>query len=194
VFGFSFDADYVRRLTEGDADTEQHFHGYFGRLLLIKLRHRLRLPQEVLDARQETLMRVLVTLRQKRTLEHPERLGAFVNAVCNNVLLEMGRSARRTVPLNDTVESDGWAPVAADNPEASFVTAQQQAKVREVLSLLPQRDQALLRDVFLNEEDKDVVCQKFGVDREYLRVLLHRAKARFREAYERDKGTEPDRV
>jgi RNA polymerase sigma-70 factor (ECF subfamily) len=139
-------------------------------------------------------MRVLVTLRQKRTLEHPERLGAFVNAVCNNVLLEMGRSARRTVPLNDTVESDGWAPVAADNPEASFVTAQQQAKVREVLSLLPQRDQALLRDVFLNEEDKDVVCQKFGVDREYLRVLLHRAKARFREAYERDKGTEPDRV
>jgi RNA polymerase sigma-70 factor (ECF subfamily) len=194
VFGFSFDADYVRRLTEGDADTEQHFHGYFGRLLLIKLRHRLRLPQEVLDARQETLMRVLVTLRQKRTLEHPERLGAFVNAVCNNVLLEMGRSARRTVPLNDTVESDGWAPVAADNPEASFVTARQQAKVREVLSLLPQRDQALLRDVFLNEEDKDVVCQKFGVDREYLRVLLHRAKARFREAYERDKGTEPDRV
>jgi RNA polymerase sigma-70 factor (ECF subfamily) len=194
VFGFSFDADYVRRLTEGDADTEQHFHGYFGRLLLIKLRHRLRLPQEVLDARQETLMRVLVTLRQKRTLEHPERLGAFVNAVCNNVLLEMGRSARRTVPLNDTAESDGWAPVAADNPEASFVTAQQQAKVREVLSLLPQRDQALLRDVFLNEEDKDVVCQKFGVDREYLRVLLHRAKARFREAYERDKGTEPDRV
>jgi RNA polymerase sigma-70 factor (ECF subfamily) len=158
-------------------------------LLLIKLRHRLRLPQEVLDARQETLMRVLVTLRQKRTLEHPERLGAFVNAVCNNVLLEMGRSARRTVPLDDTVESDGWAPVAPDNPEVSFVTARQQAKVREVLSLLPERDQTLLREVFLNEEEKDVVCQKFGVDREYLRVLLHRAKARFREAYERDAGS-----
>ena len=184
VFGFSFDADYVRRLTEGDADTEQHFHGYFGRLLLIKLRQRLRAPQEVLDARQETLLRVLITLRQKRTLEHPERLGAFVNAVCNNVLLEMGRAARRTVALDDD-ETGGWSPVAPDNPELSFVTAQQRARVQDVLGLLPDRDQQLLREVFLQEEDKDVVCQRFGVDREYLRVLLHRAKARFKEAYER---------
>lgn len=185
MFRFAFDADYVRRLTDGDAETEQHFHSYFGRLLLIKLRHRLRSPQEVLDARQETLMRVLVSLRQKRTLEHPERLGAFVNAVCNNVMLEMSRASRRTVPLSETFESDG-APVAADDPETTLVTSERQARVREVLDRLPERDRRLLRQVFLNEEDKDEVCREFGVDRGYLRVLLHRAKARFREVYERD--------
>jgi RNA polymerase sigma-70 factor (ECF subfamily) len=185
VFGFNFDANYVRRLTDGDADTEQHFQAYFGRLLLIKLRYRLRSPNEILDARQETLMRVLASLRQKRSLEHPERLGAFVNAVCNNVLLEMGRASKRTVSLDETMEADGWAPVAPDNPEVSFVTAEQQSRVRDVLGQLPERDQRLLREVFLNEEDKDVICQQFGVDRQYLRVLLHRAKARFRDAYER---------
>lgn len=190
MFGFSFDADYVRRLTEGDAETEQHFHTYFGRLLLIKLRQRLRSPPAMLDARQETLMRVLISLRQKRSLEHPERLGAFVNGVCNNVLLEMGRASRRTVLLDDVAAPDIPQPVTAETPETSMVTAEQQARVRDVLSQLPERDRRLLRQVFLEEEDKDVVCREFGVDREYLRVLLHRAKARFRAVYEQDAVSE----
>lgn len=192
MFGFSFDAEYVRRLTDGDADTEQHFHTYFGRLLLLKLRQRLRSPAEVLDARQETLMRVLISLRQKRNLEHPERLGAFVNAVCNNVLLEMGRAARRTVLMSDMAESDIPSPVVADTPETTLVTAEQQALVRGVLDQLPERDRRLLRQVFLDEEDKDVVCRELGVDREYLRVLLYRAKARFREVYQQN--TVPGRL
>ena len=37
---FPFDGDYVRRLTESDAETERHFVGYFSPLLLIKLKHR----------------------------------------------------------------------------------------------------------------------------------------------------------
>jgi RNA polymerase sigma-70 factor (ECF subfamily) len=191
VFGFSFDANYVRLLTDGDADTEQHFHTYFGRLLLIKLRQRLKSPQEILDARQETLMRVLVSLRQKRTLEHPERLGAFVNAVCNNVLLEMGRAARRTVPLDDPADCDVPPLIAADNPETTLATSEEQARVRDVLNQLPERDRQLLRRVFLNEDDKDLVCRELGVGREYLRVLLHRAKARFREVYEQEGGARP---
>jgi hypothetical protein len=30
-----------------------------------------------------------------------------------------------------------------------------------------------------------VVCQEFGVDRDYLRVLLHRAKDKFKALYEK---------
>lgn len=188
MVGFSFDANYVRLLTDGDAETEQHFHTYFGRLLLIKLRQRLRSPAEILDARQETLMRVLITLRHKRNLEHPERLGGFVNAVCNNVLLEMARASRRTVSFGDGEAPDFPSVAAADNPETSLVTAEQQARVRDVLDQLPERDRRLLRQVFLDEEDKDIVCEQFGVNREYLRVLLHRAKSRFREVYQRDEN------
>jgi DNA-directed RNA polymerase specialized sigma24 family protein len=54
--------------------------------------------------------------------------------------------------------------------------------VRNVLSQLPRRDQAILRSVFLEEMDKDDVCQRFGVRRNYLRVLLYRAKEKFRAA------------
>jgi RNA polymerase sigma-70 factor (ECF subfamily) len=32
----------------------------------------------------------------------------------------------------------------------------------------------------LEERDKDLICKEFGIDRGYLRVLLHRAKSSFR--------------
>jgi RNA polymerase sigma-70 factor, ECF subfamily len=37
--------------------------------------------------------------------------------------------------------------------------------------------------VFLDERDRDDVCREFGVEREYLRVLLHRAKQEFKVEY-----------
>jgi hypothetical protein len=56
-------------------------------------------------------------------------------------------------------------------------------KVGEILNDMPARDRALLKAVFLDEEDRDEVCRKFGVDREYLRVLLFRAKQDFKTEY-----------
>jgi len=38
----------------------------------------------------------------------------------------------------------------------------------------------------LEEKEKDAVCREFGVDRDYLRVLLHRAKDKFKGLYEKD--------
>ena len=37
--------------------------------------------------------------------------------------------------------------------------------------------------IFFDETPKDEICRRFGVEREYLRVLLHRAKQHFRERY-----------
>jgi RNA polymerase sigma-70 factor (ECF subfamily) len=48
---------------------------------------------------------------------------------------------------------------------------------------LPERDRRLLQSVLLEERDKDEVCAEFGISREYLRVLLHRAKHSFKSFY-----------
>jgi len=37
--------------------------------------------------------------------------------------------------------------------------------------------------LFLQELPKDEICRLLGVDGDYLRVLLHRAKSRFRAEY-----------
>ena len=64
-----------------------------------------------------------------------------------------------------------------------IASSQLSAKVREILLDLPARDRSLLKAVFLDERDRDEVCREFGVEREYLRVLLHRAKQEFKVEY-----------
>ena len=174
----SFDREYLERLKAGDAETERHFIAYFGELLRIKLRARLRSCELIEDLRQETFLRVLTAVRRKNGVERPERLGAFVNSVCQNLLFEFYRSG--------TWDQSG-APDRLDIPddhastEAELVSAEWRRQVREVLRDLPAKDRELLRMIFYEETDKDEICRRFGVDREYLRVLVHRAKNRFRD-------------
>jgi RNA polymerase sigma-70 factor (ECF subfamily) len=148
---------------------------------LLKLRSRLRSPHAIEDVRQETFARVLASLRKEHSLRQPERLGAFVNSVCNNVLLEHYRSVTRTQPL----ETEGQPDPPASGPTVLDVLAASQLgeKVREILLKMPTRDCAVLKAVFLDEKDREEVCREFGVDREYLRVLLFRAKQDFKTEY-----------
>jgi RNA polymerase sigma-70 factor (ECF subfamily) len=64
-----------------------------------------------------------------------------------------------------------------------MVSKDTQKTVRQILEKLSERDRQLLKKIFLEERDKDEVCAEFGVDREYLRVLLHRAKLSFKSFY-----------
>jgi RNA polymerase sigma-70 factor, ECF subfamily len=177
---YSFDLEYVAALKNGDAAIQRHFIRYFSDLLSIKLRARLRSPHLIEEARQETFRRVFTTL-QRDGLDQPERLGAFVNSVCNNVLFELYRAESRTPNLPED------APEQADErpgPESVFVTRERKAVVEQALEQLPAKDRELIRQIFLEERDKDDVCRDFHVDREYLRVLVHRAKSRFRAVLE----------
>ncbi len=178
---FSFDADYVRRLKEGDDATEVHFAEYFGDLIRIKAVSRFRSMHVADDVRQETLLRVLRSLR-RGVIEHPERLGAYVNTVANNVMLEMFRRDRR---LGEFPEDAGEIPSGEASSEAGLLQDERTSLVRRALDELSAKDRALLQRIFLDEDDKDTVCEEFSVTREYLRVLLHRARSRLRTALSR---------
>ena len=174
----TFTSEYVKGLTKGDLETERHFVAYFAELLRIKLRKALCSPQAVDDIRQETFLRVLNVLKQKNGLANPEKLGAFVNGVCRNVLIEYYRSVSRHGPSSEPVlDVAGPGP----DPEAKCVNEERKRGVREILEQLPARDRKILRLVFMEEKEKAEVCRICDVDRGYLRVLLHRAKNRFRE-------------
>jgi len=177
----AFDADYVENLCAGDTRTQEHFVTYFTALIHIKLRSRLQSFQAIEDVRQETFARVLALLGKPGALRSPKALGALVNSVCNNVLLEHYRTAQRGTSLEDEDEQD--LPAVVVDLLGAVAAKQIQDKVREILDDLPERDRRLLREVFLEERDKDEVCRDFGVDRDYLRVLLHRAKQSFKALY-----------
>ncbi len=175
---YEFNGEYVARLAQGDAATEQHFTRYFGDLLSAKLRARVRSQALIEDIRQETFVRVLTTLRRKGGLASPESLGAFVNSVCNNILFEQFRVGSRTTTFDPQERPEPAEP--GPNAELGLIHQDERERVRQVLKQLPPKDQDVLRALFFEECDKDEICRRLGVDRDYLRVLVHRAKARFR--------------
>jgi RNA polymerase sigma-70 factor (ECF subfamily) len=184
----SFDESYVERLRTGDFRTQEHFVAYFSELIQLKLRSRLHSPQAIEDVRQETFTRVFAALRSGK-LRQADRLGAFVNTMCNNVLLEHYRSSSRATSLEDEEQKDFPAPGV--DVVGAIAAKQMGEKIREILEEMPERDRRLLREVFLEERDKDEVCRDFGVDRDYLRVLLHRAKQSFKSMYLKNIAARP---
>jgi RNA polymerase sigma-70 factor (ECF subfamily) len=187
---FDFNEAYLEQLRNRDFLTEQHFFNYFSKLLVIKLRTRVRSSQAVEDIQQETFLRVLKTLRTEQGIRSPEKFGAFVNSVSNNVLLEFYRSPSHS-SLSDENAVD--PPDKTIDLDGMLTTKQTREHVRKILDQLPEKDRRLLRALFLEEKDKDEICREFGVDRDYLRVMLHRAKQSFRACYEGQPGAQPGR-
>jgi RNA polymerase sigma-70 factor (ECF subfamily) len=178
---YAFDALYLQRLRSGDPWTERHFFEYFSALIELKLRRRLRSPSAIEDVRQETFARTWAALRSERGIRQPERLGAFVNSVCNNVLLEHYRqSSKENSSCDDSI-------INIADPATSVLDTisnrEMREKVRDILKSLSEKDHFLLEGVFLKESDKDEICQHVGVNREYLRVLLYRCKKSFRKVF-----------
>ena len=175
----TFDEEYVKKLAAGDPESEAHFHTYFTQFISLKLRSRRIDADTSSDVRQETLFRVLKSLRTGAGVSHPERFGAFVNSVCNNVLLELGRRAAKSPEAPETTPE---IPDKAMSAERSLITAERKRTVKKILDELPPKDRKILQLVFFEEKSREEICALLGIEAGHLRVLLHRAKGRFQTA------------
>ena len=175
-----FSESYIHGLRAQDTTTEAHFVAYFSRLLQNKLRRRLACPEHIKDVQQETLLRAWAAVRAEGGIRQPERFGAFVSSVCNNILRESYRSRARTRALEDLQIDPADQSMS---PDGMVLAAETKKQVQDVLARLCAKDRKLLRAVFFEQRDKDEVCRELGVSREYLRVLLHRAKQQFMAEY-----------
>jgi RNA polymerase sigma-70 factor (ECF subfamily) len=182
---YPFDAEYLRRLAEGDPPTVDHFVGYFSKLMLIKLRARGASTTAINDVIQETFKRVLAKVRSPEGLDSPKGFGSYVNSVCNNVVHEHHRELARREPLGDDYVD---TPTDVPGAEEVLLAGETCARVQRTLKLLKPKEEQILRALFVDEKSKDEVCAEFGIDRGYLRVVLHRAKERFRFLYLNGKG------
>ena len=182
-----FDERYIAGLRDRNPEAEAHFVAYFRKPIWLKAQRQLRAPDLAEDACQETLLRVFHYFRSGKQLENPERLPAFVHTVCHNVTLEMIRSKTRYSQMPET----GYdAPDSGSGPHGDLVTRERKELVREILASLPERDRDLLRLAMLEEADKAELCKRFDASEQYLRVLLHRARMRFRDELLKRQGQE----
>lgn len=176
---YSFDEDYLRRLGARDPATEAHFVSYFSERLKVTLRARGVDSHTIDDVRQETFCRVWLAV-QSGSVHNPQGFGAYVYSVCRNVLSESRREEHRHQydPLDSTDVADGHLSL-----EELMHQEETRKVIREIMAALPERDRRILQARFFEERGNDDVCMQFGVDRDYLRVLFHRALNRFGELY-----------
>src|SRR5262249_52173533 len=96
--------------------------------------------------------------------------------------------------LRSETRHEQMETVSADPPDqgvdldAPLVDQDRKRDVKRVLGELPAKDRDILKMLYLDERDRHDVCRQFEVDENYLRVLVHRAKARFRNALAKSAG------
>jgi len=139
---------------------------------------------DVDDLVQETLARFF-RAEQRGQIRNTEEFGAFINGVCRNVILEYRRRQRRE-PLAD---SDAPIPDTGVRPEAEVF--EMRNAIDHSLDELAERDRAILRALYLEGREKDAICRQWGMTDAQFRVVLFRAKERFRRAYEATHVTKP---
>lgn len=176
---YSFDEEYLRRLGGRDSATEAHFVAYFTERIKIILRSRKVDFHIIQDVIQETFYRVLTAV-QAGKINNPVGFGSYVNSVAKNVLSEILRGGHRN--QHDPLDS---IDVIDEKLSLDDLLERKEDRklVLAILSELPERDRLLLQARFFEDRDNEEVCEDFGVDRDYLRVLFHRAINKFAELY-----------
>jgi len=138
------------------------------------------------DIRQKTLLQVLINLHRGGSIESPDRFAPYVIGVFRNKVREEIRDRLR-YPQAPEIEPVGESSSAEDE----FVTSRNKERTAAVLNEMPERDRQVIQLVFLEEAEREEACHRLGVDRDSLRVRLHRAARRFRESYLKRYGTPP---
>lgn len=131
---------------------------------------------DVEDIVQETLARFLLAA-QNGKLNDVEAVGGYLNGICQNVIFEYRRRWARAGP--DSAE----APERADQRVTETELFEMREAIAAALRELAPRDRQILRAFFLEERSKSEILSMMGLSEENFRVVLCRAKDRFRQIY-----------
>ena len=180
-----FDAEYLDNLKVGCAETTEHFVRYFSAILTRKLRKYRISTACIDDICQETLVRVLASLNGAHPPRRPECLGAFVVSVAKNVYREFCRMDSR---LGDAPPSEDRFCDAAPDPERYAINSELRQRIEETMNQLSPMDRQVLMLTLAEERPRPDICRLLNIKPANLPVMLHRAKARFRNMFAPDTG------
>ena len=131
---------------------------------------------DIEDVVQETMIRYLAAARAGK-MNNPESVGAFLNGICRNVILEYRRRSLRDEPITEKTPE----PTVRGLSEADLLEMRQ--AVAHGIEQLSVRDRQLLRMFYLEEKSKEEILKLTGMTDANFRVVLCRAKERFRQIY-----------
>ena len=128
------------------------------------------------DIVQESLKRYLESAEAGR-IHSPDAAGAFLNGICRNVISEYRRRLFRDVPMPEIAPE----PPARRIPEPELFELRNE--IAEGMRQLAPRDREVLRLFYLEEMPLPQILEATGLTEANFRVVLCRAKGRFRQIY-----------
>jgi RNA polymerase sigma-70 factor, ECF subfamily len=131
---------------------------------------------DVDDIVQEALMRFMLAAREDK-IHNQAAVGAFLNGICRNVVSEYRRRNMRDEPMPEVVPE----PPGKAIPEAELFELRD--AIAQGMEQLSERDRRVLRAFYLEEKSRDEILKETGMTDENFRVVLCRAKERFRAIY-----------
>jgi len=183
------EAELVDRIRAGEAGAEDELVRRFSRGLSIILRRATADAALAEDLHQETFRIALAKIRAGEVRE-PSKLAGYLASLARNLSIEHFR--RRTMG-GASAEIDGrdHPPSPAAGPLELLLKGEEAALARRVLSELgSERDRQVLFRFYVAEDEKREICADLGLTALQFNRVLHRARQRFRELYERaiDRG------
>jgi RNA polymerase sigma-70 factor (ECF subfamily) len=176
--------DLVSRIRAGDRQAEAELVERYSRGVMIIIRREVHDTVAVEDIHQEGFRIVLEKIRRGDVRE-PEKLSGFVCGVARNLVIDHFRRATRQ-ENNAVIDEAVSIPHPAPDQLQELLRKEKADLVRQVLKgMSNERDIQALYRFYIADDDKEQICADLGLTSLHFNRVLHRARERFRELYER---------
>ena len=174
----------VGRIRGGDRQAETELVERYKCAVLSIIRRALGNSTVADDLYQETFWIIIEKIRGG-DIREAERLPGFVCGVARNQVIKHFQRAARQERLTETEEAVSLPCQARDQLE-ELLRKESAEIVRQILKeMTNERDVQALFRFYLAEEDKEQICADLGLTGLQFNLVLHRARERYRELYER---------
>lgn len=176
----------VAGIGNGDRKAEIALIEKYGRSLLYILERRTGDPDRAQDLQQDTFIIILQKLRVE-PLSDPSKLSAYLHKTATNLEIGHIRKEVRRKTRSDS-EFVEMQVSKEDDQYAQLLRQRSIAAVRSIINgLSNDRDRRLLTLYYVEDRDKDFICQELALDFRHFDRVISRARRRFRALLESEK-------
>lgn len=167
----------MEKVANGDRAAEQVFIERFtpmlGRFITTKL-NEVELHGDVL---QETFIRMLVKLRERRILK-PQALQYYLLSIASHLIYQMIRQRNRDLENHSDIDIDSLSVADECGYQMIELTDNHQRLLAAIAKLGTERDRLLMTALLLEHQTKPQVCLQLGLTKKQFDTTLYRAKKR----------------
>ncbi len=177
-------SELVSRIRAGDQQAEVELVECYSPVVMSIIRREVGDAALTDDLYQESFCIILEKVRRGDVRE-AEKLSGFVCGVARNQVIKHFQRAVRQRNMAETEDADSISHPAPSQLE-QLLQREKADIVRQILKeMTNERDIQVLFRFYLAEHDKKQICADLGLTGMQFNLVIHRARERYRELYER---------